>query len=279
VITQGELRRLAAQNGVRVELQERGYVLGWFLLGLSQTVDLRRALVFKGGTALRKAYFSDYRFSEDLDFTVVEPVDEETLRAGIERVCRKVEQASGLRMHLALWKRTRDVPGEEAYQARVAYIGPLGRMASDPPRITLDLTRYERLVLSPVDRTIHHPYSDAPQEPALVPTYRLEEMLAEKLRAMLRRCYPRDLYDVWHLLAHRKEYLDRSLALSVLREKCRYKGYVFSSADDFLAPARREGMADAWTRSLQHLVSSLPSYETVVGDLPSLLSEWLEGRS
>ncbi len=278
MIAQGELRRLAAQNGVRVELQERDYVLGWFLLGLSQTPDLRRALAFKGGTALRKAYFPDYRFSEDLDFTVVEPVEEEALQASIERVCQRVEQTSGLRLRLALWKRTRGVPGQEAYEARVAYVGPLGQLAADPPRITLDLTRYERLVLPPVDRAIHHPYSDAPQEPALVPTYRLEEMLAEKLRAMLRRCYPRDLYDVWYLLTHQKEHLDHDLFLRVLEEKCRFKGYSFSSAEDFLAPARREGMRGAWARSLQHLVSSVPSYEAVVEDLSSVLAEWLEGR-
>jgi len=278
VITQGEVQRLAAQNDVRVELQERDYVLGRFLLGLSQTPDLRCALAFKGGTALRKAYFPDYRFSEDLDFTVVGPVDGEILQADIERVCRQVEQASGLQMHLALWKRTRDVPGEEAYRARVAYIGPLGRLAPDPPRITLDLTGYERLVLPPVDRIIHHPYSDAPREPALVPTYRLEEMLAEKLRAMLRRCYPRDLYDVWYLLTYQRGHLDHPLSLRMLEEKCRFKGYTFSSAEDFLAPARREGMPGAWTVSLQHLVSSVPPYEAVVEDLSSLLAEWLEGQ-
>jgi predicted nucleotidyltransferase component of viral defense system len=32
---------------------------------------LRDTLVFKGGTALKKCYFGDYRFSEDLDFTGV----------------------------------------------------------------------------------------------------------------------------------------------------------------------------------------------------------------
>ncbi len=31
-----------------------------------------RRLAFKGGTALKKCYFADYRFSEDLDFTLTE---------------------------------------------------------------------------------------------------------------------------------------------------------------------------------------------------------------
>ena len=55
VITRDELQRQAAQADIRVELQERDYVLGWFLLGLTQTPGLLQAVVFKGGTALRKA--------------------------------------------------------------------------------------------------------------------------------------------------------------------------------------------------------------------------------
>lgn len=34
-----------------------------------QVDSLRETLVFKGGTALRKCDFGDYRFSEDLDFS------------------------------------------------------------------------------------------------------------------------------------------------------------------------------------------------------------------
>ncbi len=271
-----ELRRLAAQAGVRVELQERDYALGWFLLGLAQTPTLHQVLVFKGGTALRKAYFPEYRFSEDLDFTLIQPMDEQTLQANIEAICHEVMRTSGLQMKLALWKQTRDVPAEEAYRARVSYIGPLGQLAPEPPRITLDLTRYERLVLPPADRLIHHPYSDAPSTPSRLPTYHLEEMIAEKLRAMLRRCYPRDLYDVWYLLTYHRDSLDRSLVKRVLEAKCLYKGYSFSSPDDFLVLARRESVAVASRASLQHLLSPLPSYETVLEDLPHLLSNWLE---
>ncbi|MBO9370791.1 MAG: nucleotidyl transferase AbiEii/AbiGii toxin family protein [Chloroflexi bacterium] len=270
-----ELRRLAARAGVRVELQERDYVLGWFLLGLAQTPALAPVLVFKGGTALRKMYFPDYRFSEDLDFTVAQPVDERALQTGIEAVCHAVYQASGITMQPALWRQTRHIPDEEAYQARIAYIGPLGRQSHQPPRITLDLTRYERLVLPPVRRTIHHPYSDAPEEPLQLPTYLLEEMLGEKLRALLRRCYPRDLYDVWYLLAHQGQSLNRLTLLRALEEKCRYKGYTFSSPEDFLTRARRENMEATWVASLRPLTPSLPDYGTVMKDLSSLLPDWL----
>ena len=64
MIPRVELQRLAAQAGVRVELQERDYVLGCFLLGLARLPEVAESLAFKGGTALRKIYFPTFRFSE-----------------------------------------------------------------------------------------------------------------------------------------------------------------------------------------------------------------------
>ena len=61
--------RLAHAGGRRIPeaVLERDYCLAWFLVGLSHS-SLREHLVFKGGTALKRCYFGDYRFSEDLDF-------------------------------------------------------------------------------------------------------------------------------------------------------------------------------------------------------------------
>ena len=52
---------------------ERDYVLAWFLTGLAGH-PLREVLAFKGGTALRRRWFEDYRFSEDLDFTLTRAI-------------------------------------------------------------------------------------------------------------------------------------------------------------------------------------------------------------
>src|SRR3990172_10777680 len=52
---------------------ERDYCLAWFLSALAQS-DLRTILAFKGGTALKRCYFPEYRFSEDLDFTLTETI-------------------------------------------------------------------------------------------------------------------------------------------------------------------------------------------------------------
>jgi len=57
--------------GVRDQQIEKDYILSWILFGISKHEQLSKAIVFKGGTVLKKVYFNDYRFSEDLDFTLL----------------------------------------------------------------------------------------------------------------------------------------------------------------------------------------------------------------
>ncbi len=53
--------------GLPWEVLERDYLLSWILAGITQVEILQNSLVFKGGTALKKCYFGDYRFSEDAE--------------------------------------------------------------------------------------------------------------------------------------------------------------------------------------------------------------------
>src|SRR3990170_4794923 len=73
---------------------ERDYCLAWFLVALSRT-PLRERLAFKGGTAIKRGYFDDYRFSEDLDFTLAVETDFETIRRELELVFAEARRATG----------------------------------------------------------------------------------------------------------------------------------------------------------------------------------------
>ncbi len=87
--------RLARHGGRRIveSVLERDYCLAWFLVGLSRS-PLREALVFKRGTAPKRCYFGDYRFSEDLDFTLAEPRELDAILAELESVYAEVQRAS-----------------------------------------------------------------------------------------------------------------------------------------------------------------------------------------
>ena len=71
MISEAELRRQAARWQVDPMVVNLDYSLGWFLAAFYSNEKVAEQLRFKGGTCLRKCYFADYRFSEDLDFTVL----------------------------------------------------------------------------------------------------------------------------------------------------------------------------------------------------------------
>ena len=58
--------------GLREDVVEKDYVLGWVLWSIGVDPVLGGTWIFKGGTCLKKCYNVTSRFSEDLDFTVVE---------------------------------------------------------------------------------------------------------------------------------------------------------------------------------------------------------------
>ncbi len=69
MISANEVKELSSQLGVPLSYVEKDYVMGWLLWGIYTNPILAQNLVLKGGNCLRKVYFPDTRFSDDLDFT------------------------------------------------------------------------------------------------------------------------------------------------------------------------------------------------------------------
>ena len=57
MITPGEIQQIAGRLGLRATQIEKDYIIGWILKGISSNGYLKKRLLFKGGTALRKIYF------------------------------------------------------------------------------------------------------------------------------------------------------------------------------------------------------------------------------
>jgi len=70
MITYSQIQRLAAKQGLPEEIIEKDYLIELVLSSLAKDEFFKERLVFRGGTALKKVYFPDYRFSEDLDFLI-----------------------------------------------------------------------------------------------------------------------------------------------------------------------------------------------------------------
>ena len=182
MIPKQEIMALAAELQLQAHVVEKDYALGWFLAAIAAHPVIGSRWVFKGGTCLKKCYFETYRFSEDLDFTLQDAghLDEKFLAAAFEEIGDWVYEACGLQLPLETRKFEvfTNPRGSQSAQGRLGYRGPLGR-AGDAPRIKLDLAVDEVLVLTPVLRPAHHPYSDLPTEGIHVLSYSLEEVFAE----------------------------------------------------------------------------------------------------
>ena len=185
--------------GLRPDIIEKDYVLGWLLAGIFNHSALKMKWVFKGGTCLKKCFFETYRFSEDLDFTVVdsEHIREEFLKNAFAEIAAWVYEQCGIEIPKdAIRFEVYENPhGGHSVEGRIEYRGPMQQRGS-LPRIKLDITDDEALVLEPIICKVHHPYSDSPAEGIQAQCYAYEELFAEKIRALAERERPRDLYDV-----------------------------------------------------------------------------------
>ena len=69
----------------RLDIVEKDYALSYLLVGIAKQEQLTHSLVFKGGTALKKIFFGDYRFSVDLDFSTLNAPKNEALENAFSR--------------------------------------------------------------------------------------------------------------------------------------------------------------------------------------------------
>lgn len=276
MINLSELKGKSEESRVDISVLERDYVISWVLKGIYDNPVLKEGLVFKGGTALRKTYFPNYRFSEDLDFTTAKPLSEfskSKIKKNLEIVCSNVYQESGIELKITDFKQTRDELGEEAFLGKIQYVGPRSHRAGTLPRIKLDITFFEKVFLKPNVNPLIHLYSDKPDCQANISTYQLDEILAEKLRATLQRQRSRDIYDIWNLLKFHKDKIKPDIVKEIFKKKCDYKKVTFISIDDFLNPELLESHRLAWEPSIRRQVVDLPAFKEVEEDLRSLLSD------
>jgi predicted nucleotidyltransferase component of viral defense system len=135
----------------------------------------------------------------------------------------------------------------------------------------VDFTADELVVAGPVHRSLNRMYSDEPYPPCQVSSYSLEEILAEKMRTILQRTEPRDMYDVWRLLGEHGHELNLDRTKTILDAKCQFKGITFSGLNDFLSKAKVEKYQAAWERRLGEQVKALPPVKTVVRETRQIL--------
>ena len=248
MLTRAQIQRLAQRHHIGMQVQERDY-LQHLLLSLLYTRS--QALVFKGGTALRLVLRGN-RYSEDLDFNG--PDDVSTL-------CQLWEEVVAGLGDYGIAAEVRNAwTSKVGYSFDVSYQGPLydGHDRSKS-KVRVDINRR----LEPVEtrrELVASEYDDV--RPFVVTVLTPEHLLAEKIRALLVRGKPRDLYDIWLLLRQGvrpdRALIERKLALYEVT-------FSVEVLDEALARARAD-----WERDLQPLLPQFVAYEDAVRGVGSL---------
>lgn len=264
MIPQAEISRTAHREGMSDRVIEKDYVITWILLALADS-ELKYFLVFKGGTALKKIYFPDYRYSEDLDFTVVKEISSKEIIARFENVLDMLSKSQGFQF---------DIPEKEIEKREgsltlyVYFVGPL-QAGLGNRKVKVDFTLSEKLIFPVGKKVIHSAYSDATEKEITV--YLLEEILTEKLCAIIDRTEPRDIYDANFLFSVGG--LDYHQVKVAFREKAEFKEIDADRLSDVLK-SREATIARMWDNRLQEQVKDLPHLKGVLREFKRSLRKY-----
>lgn len=236
---------------------EKDYILSWLLYGISRNEILSKILVFKGGTVLKKVYFEDYRFSEDLDFTLLDDtISNDDLLKEFEKVYAFVKEEANITIQF----KESDI--HESSGSIVFYTNYVGPLQADIKSrdVKIDITRGEIMEYGIEQREVFREYSDMPEELFSVQCYSLSEVLIEKMAALMGRTEPRDLYDFWHLTENeRMSTKDHKPEFERKAKNKKLNPALFQER----VLSKEKNMKQAWDKKLENQMHDLPKFDDV----------------
>ncbi len=275
-----QVSNIKKATGLGWDIIEQDYVLSWVLFGISKIENLKSTLVFKGGTALKKCYFGNYRFSQDLDFSVqgAHPKGDELLSL-LTEACRLAADAADT-IELQCKRYAVKVPHpeeQEAFEIRAQ----LPWQREFLTVVKVEVTTREHVLLKPIEKSIIHGYGESLE--GTIFTYQLEEIIAEKVRAILQfakklhertwaRSRVRDYYDLWRIFHEYGEQIDKAALPALVKQKCANKSIKFDSVEQLFQSVLTEHLVE-WNRWLSSVVPNLPEKDTVISELKVQLGE------
>jgi len=259
---------------VPMHVIEKDYALSYVLAGIAKQPELSHSLIFKGGTALKKIFFGDYRFSEDLDFSVInapkgKQLENSLLNALI--LSKELLNEYGS-FDIQLKRNPEKAPhpkGQDAFNVMVKFPWQPTPLC----RIKVEITHDELVILSPEYKPILHGYEE--QIDCSVSCYYIEEIVAEKLRALLQthqklvargwnRPRARDYYDLWRILKNYSAAVDIGRLMTMLDKKCKHRDVSYQNIDDFFSAELVKEANQHWQATLGVLVCELPACGNVL---------------
>jgi predicted nucleotidyltransferase component of viral defense system len=249
LISQSEIRNRATDLGVQESHIERDYVLNHLL---ASTADKTHDLIFRGGTALARVYWPDFRLSEDLDFVCLDRVPD--LSGLLHSIIGSAADSCGRKLSLEYGE-----PRNGWSRSHVRW---------DENGLLLDVNLEARPAIEPLERTLVLPYSDLGQNHRIA-VVDVSEILGNKWFMLDDREEARDLFDLWAGLC----VYDIPFAEVERGHRARY-GY--PPPITFVDYAKK--LKDQWELRLVHQVAELPPFDVALGEVRSIARAWQDAR-
>lgn len=280
MILREEIETKAKEFEIHPTNVERDYVFGWFLSGLFRVSDLKGDIFLKGGNALRKGYFANTRFSSDLDFGIEGDIDQDVLLTEINKVCDFIQEKAGVtfikednKIEEKFTATETPIPGLRVYEARIYFKDFNGGLDHMRIKISMDITRFDKVLLDIQEVDLIHPYSDANDVACKIRCMKLEEIIATKLKCLMQRQHAPDLFDYVHSIrllggALNKEEVVETFVKKTIFEKNPYvlKGILSLTAFDYFRLYWTNGIVCA----KQLFIDVEDAISTFTADLESL---------
>jgi predicted nucleotidyltransferase component of viral defense system len=228
---------------------------------------------------LKKCYFKNYRFSEDLDFTLLD-ADFVVTENLIQPVCNRISENISILFSPVKISPLKSNNQHVGYTTKIKFWGANHKRNQQPTpydrwmtSIKVEIISYETMVDAPDFRSLYDDFSDSFHfEGIKIPCYSISEIVAEKFRALLQRSYsaPRDYYDLWYIL--REKVIDWEKVIKIFEQKMIYKGLEWNGYQAFFNEKSIREMTREWNNSLKGHIrdGELPDVEIVLSELKSI---------
>ena len=256
MIRSQEIKEKAREYGIPTSTIERDYAQNWLLKYMYHP-----DIILKGGTGIRKVYHKNYRFSDDLDFSLIHPTKNKDLFIHMNEAVDKAKEEVGINFQIS----SKFAKTETGFRGKI-YFNMIQNASGTPRSIKIDITNFnnEKILLPTEKKKVFHSYSD--ELNAEIEVYSLEEIFAEKIRALIQRTRARDLYDAGMLY----DLINKNKVLQILDEKFDFKGVILDISS---LTKRKDDFSNAWDASLNHQLKVLPDFEIFFNKVINIMSE------
>lgn len=267
MIPLSEINSTAKQYSVPAETIEKDYMICWLLTCFSHS-QLADSFSFHGGTAIKRVYFEDHRFSEDVDLLTAKKLKPEKIIDALKQSFNLAAKEANIHFGFA--------EGDKIYkdsrlQIPVTYSG-YDEIIGSPKEIKLDFEMDRQAFGASELKPIIESYSDLNNHCHSFAIHSINTILANKIGMLVdsTRNEPRDLYDIWFFLKHRTQFmLDIDLMKATIKEK-----YAFvPSFGTLRSHLKSDSYKSMWNIRLQKQMGNLPEVGLVLEEVEKALEQ------